>query len=373
MTLGLMPLFDPADFRIGPGICHVCAAGETPFLRRHDQALEAYARDKSAGMPGRTAQGEQVARARALAAKLCHAEADDIGFVSSVAEGMSMVAESIAWRPGDNVCLAAQEYPSVAAPFAVRPDGPVKVRVAKGCGVEEMAAHVDARTRIIAVSYVSYLSGARADLDGLRQLADSVGAMLIVDFTQGAGYLPIHAPIADFAFSACYKWLLGTTGVAIAYWNRRRQPDWSPTTAGWYSIDAGPRPDYARGLSLQQSALRFTRGNPAHAPVYVLVSALSYLQQFAVEDTERHVQALTVPLLEGLARLGIATITPRSPAHHGASVCVESPRAQEIVDRLNDSGIFTWNGRGRIRVSFHGYNRLDDVERVLSGLKRHWS
>ena len=48
----------------------------------------------------------------------------------------------------------------------------------------------------------------------------------VVDFTQAAGYLPIEASVADFAFSACYKWLLGVTGVAVAYWNRTRQPGW---------------------------------------------------------------------------------------------------------------------------------------------------
>ena len=46
-----------------------------------------------------------------------------------------------------------------------------------------------------------------------------------------AGYLPLEASIADFAFSACYKWLLGVTGVAVAYWNRARQPGWSPASA----------------------------------------------------------------------------------------------------------------------------------------------
>ena len=50
------PLFDPADFRLPAGVAHVCAGGETAFLHRHDQALLAYARDKSLGEPGRHAQ-----------------------------------------------------------------------------------------------------------------------------------------------------------------------------------------------------------------------------------------------------------------------------------------------------------------------------
>ena len=42
------PLFDPADFRLAPGIAHVCAAGETPFLHSHDRALLQYAGNKDA-------------------------------------------------------------------------------------------------------------------------------------------------------------------------------------------------------------------------------------------------------------------------------------------------------------------------------------
>jgi selenocysteine lyase/cysteine desulfurase len=120
------------------------------------------------------------------------------------------------------------------------------------------------------------VTGERLDLDGLRAAADRVGAMPVVDFTQAAGWLPIQASVADFAFSACYKWLLGTTGTAVAYWNRARQPDWRPTTAGWHSIRAFGRPDWAGPIGVKEDgAMRFTRGNPLRsAPVYVLNSSL---------------------------------------------------------------------------------------------------
>ena len=72
--------------------------------------------------------------------------------------------------------------------------------------------------------------------------------------------------LADFAFSACYKWLLGCTGVAIAYWNRARNPNWMPTTGGWHSIVFPPRPSYTPDLAVRDDALRFTRGNPPHLP-----------------------------------------------------------------------------------------------------------
>ena len=118
--------------------------------------------------------------------------------------------------------------------------------------------------------------------------------------------------------------------------------------------------------------MRFTRGNPAHGPVYVLASALDYLRGFDTALVQRHVQALTTALLTRLADAGIPSTTPADPARHGASVCIESPRAAAIVEALSRRGIFAWNGRGRIRFSFHGYNSMPEVERIIEALRAEW-
>ena len=366
------PLFDPADFRIPPGIAHVCAAGETAFLHRHDAALTRYAEDKSSGMPGRTAQEAQVERARASIAAMWRADVGEIGFVSNVAEGVSMVAESIQFRDGDNVVIDANEYPSVVSPFALQRHPKVELRIARGSDPARLSQLIDASTRVIGASCVSYLTGERFDLVALRRLADSVGAMLVVDFTQAAGYLPIDATVTDFAFAACYKWLLGMTGIAVAYWNRARQPGWMPTTAGWHSIARGSRPDYAAGIGVKADAMRFTRGNPAHGPAYVLAEALDYLHGFDVGVLERHVLSLTGDLLARLDAVQIPATTPRDPARHGGNVCVDSPHSQAIVDGLHEAGVWAWNGHSRVRFSFHGYNSGADNDRIMDALRPLW-
>lgn len=362
-------LFDPADFRLPSGVTHVCAGGETAALKAHDQALLRYVADKSSGFPGRAAQEAQIDAARFGMARLWGVKAADIGFVSNVAEGVSIVAESLDWRDGDSIAIDANEYPSVVGPIAMRRAPTVALRQARGGEPDRLAACVDGSTRIIAVSYVSYLTGERVDLHALRRLADSVGALLLVDFTQASGYLPIEAAVADFAFSACYKWMLGITGVAIAYWNRARQPDWMPASAGWHSLAAGSR-GYDTLPALKPDAMRFTRGNPAHCPIYVLNEALSYLARYDMHDVQRHVQTLTVVLLGELAASQIPVMTPADPARHGASVCIASPRAQAVVDELYAQGVYAWNGQGRIRISFHGYNDMSDVERTVHALRQ---
>jgi cysteine desulfurase / selenocysteine lyase len=363
------PLFDPDDFRLPGGVAHVCAGGETAALRAHDAAVLRYLADKSSGLPGRSAQEAEIEAARAGMARMWGVSAGEIGFVSNVAEGVSIVAESLVWRDGDSIAIDANEYPSVVGPIALRREPAIALRQARGTEPDRLSACVDASTRIIAASYVSYLTGERVDLHALRRLADSAGALLLVDFTQASGYLPIEASLADFAFSACYKWMLGITGVAVAYWNRVRQPDWAPASAGWHSFAPGGR-GYDAIPALKSDAMRFTRGNPAHCPIYVLNSALSYLGRFEMREVQRHVQTLTAGLLDELATSQMAVMTPADPARHGASVCIASPRAAAIVDALYAQGVYAWNGQGRVRISFHGYNSTSDLERTVAALRR---
>lgn len=369
----MKPLFDPADFDLPEGVVHVCAAGETPFLKRHAAAFAAYAQDKSLGHQGRAPQEARIERAREGAAAMWGVQPGDIGFVSNVAEGVAMLVEGLDWRAGDNVVLDPDEYPSDVGPLALLRAPRPELRFADVMTPEAVAARVDARTRMIVVSAVSYLNAQRPDLAALRRVADGVGAMLVVDYTQGAGWMPIDAGITDFAFSACYKWMLGTTGVAIAYWNRERQPGWAPASAGWFnitgnSIIGGGRPDYVGGLQLKPDAMRFTRGNPAHLPLYVLTEAMDYLRRYDAQAVQAHVQRLTTALLARLAQRGIASSTPQDPARHGASVCIEHAQADAVVEAMYRQGVYAWGGRGRIRISFHGYNGLDEVERIEAAL-----
>lgn len=361
------PLFPHSAFHLPPGVTHVCAGGETAALRSHDAAMLQYLADKSAGLPGRTAQEAQIEAARAGVARLWSVQPADIGFVSNVAEGVSIVAESLDWKPGDSIAIDANEYPSVVGPIALRRDPPVRLLQASGMEPDRLLRTADSSTRIIAASYVSYLTGERTDLRALRARADELGAMLVVDFTQASGYLPIEASLADFAFSACYKWMLGITGVAIAYWNRARQPGWSPASAGWHSFAPGGR-GYDPVPPLRADAMRFTRGNPAHCPIYVLNSALSFLSAYDMREVQAHVQTLTQALHDELGQRQFALTTPRPPSRHGASVCFTAPDAAAIVDRLFRLGVYAWNGQGRVRISFHGYNSLSDVDRTVAAL-----
>ncbi|KAL1878948.1 hypothetical protein Plec18167_004243 [Paecilomyces lecythidis] len=373
--MALEPIFPSAAFASLDGITHVCAAGESLPLNSHHAALAKYLAHKSGGHRGRHDQNQQLDAVRNLISRLWKVPFDDVGFVSSVAEAVSMVLESLDWKEGDNVCVDTDEYPSLVAPFAIRsqrqPSTSPTIRYSTDGNLARM---VDVNTRLIAVSYVSYLNSARVDLARYRQLADSVGAILVVDYTQAAGYTTIDASVADFAFSACYKWLLGTTGASIAIWNRSRQPEWKPSTAGWFSLSLGEsRPNWTHGgIDTKPNALCFSRGNPGHLSIYLLREGLEFLSQWDMTEIEQHVQILTTELLDRLQKEGIPSSTPKQKDRHGASVTIDCAGASEIVDKLSDAGIYAWNGRGRVRFSFHGYNSMRDVDRIMDVFPALW-
>lgn len=374
------PLFHLEDFHPATGITHVCAAGESLPLQAVNTAVSRYANDKAAGHKGRDDQTKELDKVRDLISQAWKVTSKEVGFVSSVAEGVSIILESLDWNEGDNVCVDVDEFPSLVAPFAFKSQryqqehGQEKSFTMHYCNAANLPTMVDKKTRLIAVSYVSYLNGARVDLSFYRRLADSVGAILVIDFTQAAGYLPIDASVADFAFSACYKWLLGTTGAAIVYWNQTRQPNWKPATAGWHSLDIGvTRPRWGTGhIDVRDDAMCFCRGNPGHLSIYILREGLDFLNQWDPCDIQKHVQTLTTELLYRLDQEGILASTPKEKERHGASVTIDCVSASKIVEELEKANIYAWNGRGRVRFSFHGYNSLKDVDRIMEVFPILW-
>jgi selenocysteine lyase/cysteine desulfurase len=186
-----------------------------------------------------------------------------------------------------------------------------------------------------------------------------------------AGAYPVEASIADFGFSSCYKFLLGCTGVAIAYWNQRRQPDWCPATLGWYSVEFLPHLDYRKTPKIKLGAARFSRGNLSYPSVYVLDGALAYLGSVGEDELADHIKGLAARFYEGLTGLGVDPITPSEHHRRGPSICVQfsdAGEAKALVSRLAERAIVALNIDQYVRFSFHGYLGSCDVDRLIEVL-----
>ena len=105
-----------------------------------------------------------------------------MAFLAHASEGLNQAVRSVDWHPGDNAVFADLEYPSLIYPVAALRERGVEPRVVRTVGhslsMDALAAAVDARTRLLLVSHVSFLTGQRLDLARCAELARSRGAWL---------------------------------------------------------------------------------------------------------------------------------------------------------------------------------------------------
>jgi selenocysteine lyase/cysteine desulfurase len=367
-----MPGLIPKTSFIGiEHVAHLATGGEAPVLRANLQAATRFLLDKGDGMPGRERFFTTADRTRAALAVRLGGRAEDIAFLGSASEGLHVASEGIDWRPGDNVVVGQSEFPSVLLAWQrLRPRG-VEVRAVGREAVvapAEFAGAVDGRTRVIAVSHVAYLTGARHDLRRLRGLADRVGARLVVDASHALGVVPVDGTLCDVVVACCYKWLLAVHGVGVFYVNSRRWPDLAAPWVGWHSThreeDWRRRTEYR----LQADGSRFEAGNPPFLAVYILDSALRVLDALDPRAVEAHVLALGGTLRAGLVKLGLPVLTPEAPEERAGNLVFATDRSVDVEHALRSAGVLVWSGDGRVRLSVHAYNDESDVARALAAL-----
>ncbi|KOQ36174.1 aminotransferase class V-fold PLP-dependent enzyme, partial [Achromobacter xylosoxidans] len=160
---------------------------------------------------------------RARLARLIGGDARRLAFTKNTTEGLNTVAQGLAWQEGDNLVVDDQEHPTNALPWLNLRRRGVQVRVpsarAHRYTVDDLWQHVDARTRLIAVSWVQYGTGLRTDIAELGRRCAERGIWLVVDGIQGAGLLRAEVDAWGVDAFACgaHKGMLGPLGVGLLH------------------------------------------------------------------------------------------------------------------------------------------------------------
>ena len=369
-----MALIDKREFVGLEGVAHLCTGGEAPWLRSHTAACERFGALKSGGMAGREEMFAIGERARARAARVLGVATAEVAFLAHSSEGLNQAVRSVDWRAGDNVVFADLEYPSLVYPAAMLRERGVEPRVlrtrAHYLSLDDLAAQVDRRTRLVLVSHVSYLTGQRLDLARCADIAHAAGARLAVDATHAAGVVPVPGEVCDFVVSSCYKWLLATHGVGLFGYSARRVGPLAPATVGWHSVGHRGGPGDPLAMPWRDNASRLEAGNPSLLGLAVLDNALGRLEGLAPEAVERHAVGLGGRLIQGLRSRGFTVLTPEAPAERAGNVCFLAADAAGLAGRLAGLRVLVWGGEGRIRVSPHVHCDDDDVDRFFEALDR---
>jgi cysteine desulfurase/selenocysteine lyase len=352
-------------------------AGIAPTARSAAQAMSAQLDDAvlngSASMPVRFQLMEQT---RAKAARFIGADPSEVAFIRNTSEGLAFVAEGINWRQGDRVLVPDCEFPSNVLPWLhLERLGVEVVRVRSDPDTESLSLSdfeegLDrGRVRLVAASWVQWTRGWRLDLRGLADLCHRYGALLCVDLIQGVGAIPLNLNETgvDFAAAGAQKWLVGPYGTGLFYVADRRLDVLNPVIAGWYGME-----DIREGrwVKWHETAKRFEGGIANFSGIVGLGAAIDVLEQARVPAIWRHVQRLTSKLTNGLRSLGADVTWFDNADHRSGIVSFAFPDrdADALEQTLERAGVLTTARVGRLRVSPHGYNNDEDVNRFLNAL-----
>lgn len=352
------------------------SANMAPAPRSVVAALDEATRlvDGDVSYQNRARYGEVKERARERLARMVGAGADEIALVRNASEANNIVVGGIDLRAGDEVLLLDQNHPTnnvawdvraARAGFTVRR---IALPAAPGSPAElldRFTAAASSRTRVIAFSHVSNVSGLRLPAAELCRWARDRSIHSHVDGAQtfAASRLELGAMGCDSFAASAQKWLMGPREMGFLYVRASRQPEIWPGVVGVGWGD-GPTPA-ARGARKYE-----TMGQRDDAAAAGFDAALEFHERIGPDRIVARTAELTRRLIDGLVRLDLPLVTPPSPELRLAVVVVraEPARAREWHERLyRDHGVIS-SATGGLRFSPAVSVTAADVDRALQAV-----
>src|SRR5262249_525468 len=124
---------------------------------------------------------------RIAAARLVHSEPSEIALVKNTSEGIATIAKGLDWRAGDTIVAFEEEFPPNQYPWRRLESKGVKI---KWLSVTDPLDKIDEAAkgaRLLAISFVQFLTGFRANIEAIGQICASRGVIYFVDAIQGLG------------------------------------------------------------------------------------------------------------------------------------------------------------------------------------------
>ncbi|MGH3036576.1 MAG: aminotransferase class V-fold PLP-dependent enzyme [Gaiellaceae bacterium] len=297
---------------------------------------------------------------RARLAALVEAPVGCVALTSSTTEGCNIVLAGLGIGPGDEVVTTDSEHPGlfgglVVSGATIRPAA-IRDRPAAEA-LAALEAELSLRTKLIAVSHVSWLTGAVLPI---RELTGR-GVPVLVDGAQAVGTIPVDVAElgCDFYTVSGQKWLLGPAATGCLYVREDRLADVhvkAPSYLGWR------HPDYV----LVESARRYESTFTPAASVSGLLTSLAFAEQ-AGEERFAQARAAAERCRKLLAERGAEVVTEPGQATLVSFRATDPPG---LVERLAADGVIVRDlpGTGFVRASCGFWTSEEDLERLAAGL-----
>jgi cysteine desulfurase / selenocysteine lyase len=357
------------QFPVTENLIYLNHAAVAPLCRRASDAMKQLAEDAcSFGSLHYDEWLDAYESLRRAAAKLLNASAGEIAIVKNTSEGISTVALGLDWKPGDRIVAFEEEFPANYYPWLrLEQQGLQVIRLSIYDPLEKIAAAVQG-ARLLAVSFVNYLSGYRVNLNALGQLCREAGCFFFVDAIQGLGALPLDVQESriDALAADGHKWMLGPEGNGILFVRREWLDRIQPVEFGWTN-PAGYADYSSRDMTLRPDAGRYECGTLNTIGCFGLLAAIEFLLEIGVDQVSQTVLALADQLATGLGAKGYELMALRSAATASGIVSFRHPHidCRTIVSELKKNKVIAAPRQDWVRMSPHFYITSEEIEQVL--------
>ena len=372
-----------ALFDIPGDVCFLNAASWSPLpLATVEAGRKAVARKSQPWRLDPDFATGQYERARKAAARLIHADPEDVALISSVGYGVATAAKLLPVPSGSRVLVLRGDHSSPVLEWMARAgEGGFTVEAVRPDNGDWTQALLTAIERpgalpisVVSISSVHWSDGGNVDLDRAAPAVRARGAVLLVDATHSVGVvdLDVRALDPDFLVFPTYKWLLGPYGRAFLYVAKRHQ-DGIPleqTSYGRRAVRA-EQDVYFSDTNYVDGARRFDMGERDHFVSMEMASiGMELVAGWGSKAIVDRLAMLTARLADGLRSNAVTVPDARVRAPHILSLGFQDGMPQGLTARLAAENVHVATRLGRMRISPHVYNDENDVDRFLAAFHR---
>ncbi|MDX1933823.1 MAG: aminotransferase class V-fold PLP-dependent enzyme [Capsulimonadales bacterium] len=314
---------------------------------------------------------------RTLLGRMLNVAPSTLAFTRNTSQGLTLAAQGIPFREGENVVAPRVEYPSNIYPWQAQAYRGVSVTLVPPrpdftVDEEALLAACDDRTRVLAVSWVQWGTGQRLDLARLGRFCRERGIVFVVDIVQGAGALTLDLgslPI-DIAAAGCHKWLLSPGGMGFLYIRPEVFRTFLPINIGWNSVTNPMAWDAPHFEDIKSEPDRMEEGTPNLLGTAALLTTLELLESVGFDTVNDRVLSLAGYAKARLRDRGMMVRTPAGPAGETGIVAFTHPDRShaEVLEALAQAKVIAVERQNFLRFSPHVYNTEDEIDRAVGAL-----
>ena len=354
---------------------NICPASR-PVLDRQIEYIGDFHRNPS--FQNREKYKPMIERLRGKLSTFLHAgSADEIAITRNTSEGNNLIVNGLDFAAGDEIIITDHNHQSNNESWKMRAkrDGlvvksvpvsvPVVSRESLIAGFERL---ITPRTKMVALTHVTATTGVLFPVREIASLARARNAWVHVDGAQTFGVLDVDVQAlgCDSYTASAHKWMMGPLEVGVLYVRAQRLPELWPAiiTAGWTNELKG-----ARRLDVV--------GQREEPRVVAFEGAVDFMQVLGIAKVEARSLALAKRARGLLADIpAVQMKSAMAPELSSAVVkfSLKSRPTQQAYDTLWQKhrlalAITATGAAEGLRCSPHVYNSVDDIDRLVAGVR----